>query len=676
MSRGYSTHQQRPQFGSVARKMHGLSIGILSTLGTCLLSWYLAYDTVTCNVIHAGSTSVNGYYSAVGGIYFRRGYEISCFPDVFEIFSLRKNTNSEATIALTKHSWAIFATLRKEMLYRNNPEHPDEYIYNPPSTGWTIVDGGKGPAPTVAGCRGSLQDSPPLPSSEVSNMGQLLQRPVTVFLLGIIFYFAYYLWSNRTEVSSVSYSYDAIVNQGEYWRMVTSSFSHFDAWHLLFNTMSLYQLGELETTYGSVPFAFLNADLVFITMGICILFSYIMIAKFGRVDQTYQQAVGFSCVLFAWMVAASVRMKEYCPIFLFPSLCFKTYNIPNPLISYNFGPKSGFPVNIGPVILLVITKVIIPKSSFLGHLSGIVIGYPLAWNALNWLTPPLAFALVAVFVTYQKKLYPMNFPGYELTPDLADQGSAFQINRYLRLRWAVFVSACLSVLCVFYLGPWQLLPRVVLVLVSWSAVQGRRCEWLSTSRSVHEDCLYVLYISAVGSAVAMLYDISTLGASLAAVDLLMGCGLPVHQVYTGLALMSASAVLEAMLLVLTVACINDIPLSQPVMLLFRLDAASLQRDVKVLGLRCLPCCRADSDDGHMTTRHVFDTPGRRAAPESSTREVSRLLTEAPSSSSSYSDIVTPSSSTIDFKSIVGLKIAKTLPFPKLPSTRTGDGTIV
>ena len=209
------------------------------------------------------------------------------------------------------------------MIYKSIPEHPDEFISKPPTEGW-IPETGKLPAPSIVGCRGSLQDSPSLPSSSQSNISQMLERPVTTFLLAVIFYTAYVLWSSRTEVADVSFSYDAVLNQGEYWRMVTASFSHFDAWHLLFNTMSLFQLGELEVTYGSVTFAFLNADLVFITMGICVLSSHIMIYKFNRADQASSQAVGFSCVLFAWMVAASVRMKQYCPIFLLPTLCFTT----------------------------------------------------------------------------------------------------------------------------------------------------------------------------------------------------------------------------------------------------------------------------------------------------------------------------------------------------------------
>ena len=656
------------------RRMNGVSIVILSAVATTLFSWYLAHDSVVCTVTGAGTRSVNGFYSALGGIYFKRGEEISSFPDVFRVISLRRAMDAGATVALTKHSWVIFSGLRKDAMYRNSPDHPEEYIYYPPPDGWQVEGVGIAPVPTVVGCRGSLQDSPPLPSSQQSNMGQLLQRPVTAILLGVIIYIAYHLWSSRTDVADVSYSYDAIINKGEYWRMVTSSFAHFDIWHLMFNAMSLYQLGELEATYGSMTFAYLNADLVFITMAICLLFSYILITKFGRIDQATSQAVGFSCVLFAWMVAASVRMRQYCPIFILPTLCFTTYYIPNPLALINFGPGSGFPVNIGPVLLLIITKVVIPRSSFLGNLSGIVIGYPLAWNLLNWLTPPLAFSLVAAFITYQKKLLPTRFPGYESTAELSELAAAGPVGRYRTLRicmWAVVVTSLFSI---SVLGPSQILPRLVVAWLAWSAVQARRCEWLTALQSTHEDCLCVLYMAAIGSAIAFLYDLSSLGSSVASYDLLLGCGLSSTYIYCGFGLLALLVFLEIVFFSYTITCINDIKLSEPVMQKWRLNDTSLQKDIKMLGLNCFPCFHTPSiwsDGGNQIGRHVFDGPGRRAAAPPG--EESRLLTELSVRDARTATLRSPNTSTVDIKSKTGLKLNKggdvptPLPFPVMPS---------
>mmetsp|Transcript_8058 Transcript_8058/g.8087 ORF Transcript_8058/g.8087 Transcript_8058/m.8087 type:complete len:638 (+) Transcript_8058:148-2061(+) len=591
------------------KSMNGLSISILTSLCLCLSSWYLSFDTVTCNVVGAGLRNLNGHYAAIGGIYFKRGEEISYFPDVFQIFSLRKDISDTSTLALTKHSWAMFSAIRKERSYINTPEHPDKYIFSPPEQGWKVDEQGKEPAPSVTGCKGSLQDSPPLPSTQTSNIGQLLQRPITTVLLGIIFYVAYVLYSSRTDPADVSFSYDKVVNQGEYWRMITASFSHFDAWHLLFNTMSLYQLGELEVTYGSVTFAFLNIDLVFITMGIVILCSHIMITKYGRADQTYSSAVGFSCVLFAWMVAASVRMKEFCPIFLLPSLCFSTYYLPNPLAYFSLGPLGGFPVNIGPVVLLVITKVIIPQSSFLGHLSGIIIGYPLAWNALNWLTPPIALALLAGFLIYKDNLVPFRFPGYESTPELSDLAPEGPVKRYKQMRFTMYTLCIFSASSILIFGPVQLFFRMVLIFLIWSAVQARRCEWLTDQRSTHNDCLSLLFMAAIGSAVAVMYDVSSLGAAVAAWELLKGCSLSDEYILTGLIFLIALVIVEISFFARIISCLNDIKLAESHLIRWRFNEAALRIDFKVLGLSSLVCC--GNEVAREASRHVFDVPGRR-----------------------------------------------------------------
>lgn len=54
------------------------------------------------------------------------------FPDIFQLLSLKNDMKSTSTIALTKHSWVIFENVRKNIEYSNNPEHPEQYIYNPP----------------------------------------------------------------------------------------------------------------------------------------------------------------------------------------------------------------------------------------------------------------------------------------------------------------------------------------------------------------------------------------------------------------------------------------------------------------------------------------------------------------------------------------------------------------
>jgi membrane associated rhomboid family serine protease len=189
-----------------------------------------------------------------------------------------------------------------------------------------IYDISNSPPPTVTvTCSGSMFDSGNGFIDPNSNIGALFNQPITTSILLIILYIAYYMWANRTEVSAVSYCYSWFVEGKEYWRALTASLAHFELMHLGFNSMALYSFGMLEGTYGSLKYAYLSVDLVIITMLICTFIYHLMITKFDRPDVANQQAVGYSCVLFAWMVAASVRMREFCPIFLLPSLCFSTW---------------------------------------------------------------------------------------------------------------------------------------------------------------------------------------------------------------------------------------------------------------------------------------------------------------------------------------------------------------
>ena len=193
--------------------------------------------------------------------------------------------------------------------------------------------------------------------------------------------------------------------KSQFYRIVSASVCHFEIFHLGFNMYALYQLMEVETFVNSLKYLYLSVDLVIITMWISLLMYHILITKFNRVDYINAPCVGYSCVLFAWMVVWSVNMREFCPIMFLPSFCFETYFV-----------IPGVPINIGPIILLFITKLIIPRSSFLGHLSGIIIGYPLTWGLLDWLTPYVVVPLCICSLLFLKKLFFWELSSYSQDP--------------------------------------------------------------------------------------------------------------------------------------------------------------------------------------------------------------------------------------------------------------------
>ena len=91
---------------------------------------------------------------------------------------------------------------------------------------------------------------------------ELLGHPVTALLLASNLATAWHLHARRVPVDAVALSYDAVVRRGEYWRVVSASFAHFDLLHLGFNMMSLYNLMALEALFGSLAYASLTATLV------------------------------------------------------------------------------------------------------------------------------------------------------------------------------------------------------------------------------------------------------------------------------------------------------------------------------------------------------------------------------------------------------------------------------
>ncbi len=243
----------------------------------------------------------------------------------------------------------------------------------------------------------------------------------------------YQLHANAIDPVAVAFSFEKIVTEGEWSRLFTSALSHFDLMHLGFNAMTLYQLGPLEEEFGSARYAYLSFALVLLTGCICLAMSHYMIHRMGREDVRHQLSVGYSCVLFAWVTVAALNMNKFCPIIFAPNVCFNTLYI----------PVIGLPFNIGPVVLLVITKVIIPRSSFMGHLSGIVAGFPLAWHLLDWLHPLTVVSVLASAAVLHARdhLWVWSLPlGSSWRQDAAFVLSG--IERLLRASTACVATAC------------------------------------------------------------------------------------------------------------------------------------------------------------------------------------------------------------------------------------------
>ena len=503
----------------------GLTFFFLSIPVCVILGWYSAHVPVYCIVQGASEDNVNGLYAAADGYYMRKGYPITYIPDFFRVVDmLRTPAEPGSAILLTSSEWDIVSVNANKM-YRNHPVRMDNSILHPPRSGWARTGASPDSSSTLqVTCRGDLPDSPINGVSELDNIGMITKRPITTLLLVVNIVIAYYLWAYKVEVSAVAFSYDAVV-EGEYWRMVTASFSHFDLMHIGFNMMSLYQLGVLEIVYSSVVFSYLNIDLVFLTMLICLTICYIRIKKYQHLHIQNQQSIGFSCVLFAWMVAVSVRMNQYCPLFFLPSLCFDTWHIKFP---FSTDPLFSLPINLGPFVLLVVTKLILPRTSLVGHFSGIVIGFPVAWNLLNWMTPPVLCIFLVITLLTTKDLWPWKMSGYSMSaPEvLREIFTDTQLQLYSRVRIFGAVFVLLTLMYVYLSGMFTMIAivRIFIAVGCFLSHHVIRCLWLAELHESKNNCLTVLTCFIITLTVLTLCDVMSLASIWTARDLLLVSG--------------------------------------------------------------------------------------------------------------------------------------------------------
>lgn len=215
------------------------------------------------------------------------------------------------------------------------------------------------------------------------NLEFILTKPTTSLLLALLVGLAFFYWNYRIDPSTVSKSFRSIIYQHEYYRAFTGATSHFDALHLGFNSMALYALGEqLEGVHvPSIPFLLWNISLIPVTTIIMMGITWWRMKRQPNLAE--QSAVGYSGVLFAWMVVSSLNSDaDTCPIPFFDDICFHTYSFFG-LIKFN----------AGPLVQLVVAQLLLKRASFVGHLAGVIAGFLWHWNLL-----PLALMQPCILV--------------------------------------------------------------------------------------------------------------------------------------------------------------------------------------------------------------------------------------------------------------------------------------
>lgn len=158
-------------------------------------------------------------------------------------------------------------------------------------------------------------------------------------------------WAAPAEVCV---SVKAVVFNDEWWRIFCGPLEHADSLHLYCNMVSFIWKGSiLETELGSKAFFSVLVTFIVLT-GLTFLAMEYLCGVFVNPAHFERCAVGFSAVVFA----LKVLNNHY-----FPGKKPKILNI-------NISLPSGYVVWLE----LFINQLIAPNSSFIGHLSGILVG--------------------------------------------------------------------------------------------------------------------------------------------------------------------------------------------------------------------------------------------------------------------------------------------------------------
>ena len=153
--------------------------------------------------------------------------------------------------------------------------------------------------------------------------------------------------------------------EGEWKRLFSAPFVHGNDFHLYYNMASfMWKAVSLERHFGSNYFLYMVGVFSVVTNLVYLVINFTLAEVFDQWSYIQSCAVGFSGVLFALKVVT-------------------TYLEPNNItLIMGFFP---IPMRLACWAELVITSVLFPNVSFIGHLSGILVGLAFVTGPLKYL---------------------------------------------------------------------------------------------------------------------------------------------------------------------------------------------------------------------------------------------------------------------------------------------------
>ncbi|CAI5708250.1 unnamed protein product [Hyaloperonospora brassicae] len=188
----------------------------------------------------------------------------------------------------------------------------------------------------------------------VRQVQQLDRKPPATLGLMALMYSLHFLQTITPELV-VPYFLcpDRILYKFELMRIVASGLIHVDEWHLYHNMISFLWKGyNLEHKLGSVRFLLTVGLLLVLSHTLVVVVALVLATCFQIPDPLHQCSVGFSGVLFALKVLL---------------------NHDSPAFSFVHGFR--VPTKYAAWLELVVIYLLVPQSSFVGHMCGILAGY-------------------------------------------------------------------------------------------------------------------------------------------------------------------------------------------------------------------------------------------------------------------------------------------------------------
>jgi membrane associated rhomboid family serine protease len=213
---------------------------------------------------------------------------------------------------------------------------------------------------------------------------------VTIFLIQCIF--------DWPHVETFCFLYVVIIRYPllNLYRMVTFFVFHLNVLHIAFNMMALMSLGcMLEMKLGTIHMTFSTFIIAFITTMLQFVIEAMLFSVLALNFYHPSCSAGYSGILFAYMVLSAHYEPVNRSLFGALSISAKFY----------------------PWVLLLITSIIFPGVSFLGHLCGMLAGYlfiatilyrDFYRNTISWTEKKLPS-----FITGMKSFYYSSFQDLE-----------------------------------------------------------------------------------------------------------------------------------------------------------------------------------------------------------------------------------------------------------------------